>query len=294
MRRDEVDSPGSPSPLIVLSSRLLWSLPVAEAAEAAATLGFQGLEIWTEHLWREGSPSELKEQLARLPLRYFLHAPFMDLNLCSRNARVAQLPLAEQLRALELARDLEISLVVVHPGRCSSSKDSPEEYWPPLLEALGVLESKAGKLEITVAVENMEPRPKEFMVRPIDFTRLLEELPGLGLCLDLAHAAAAGDGVPDEFILELGEHIRHIHVSNVEEGRVHLPLDRGRLPITSTVARFIRGFTGAVTLEGATESGLKAAQVGLGRLQELVKGGGDGDKPGVPSGRNPPIQGGTS
>jgi len=132
-----VDSPGSPSPLIVLSSRLLWSLPVAEAAEAAATLGFQGLEIWTEHLWREGSPSELKEQLARLPLRYFLHAPFMDLNLCSRNARVAQLSLAEQLRALELARDLKIRLVVVHPGRCSSSKDSPEEYWPPLLEALG-------------------------------------------------------------------------------------------------------------------------------------------------------------
>jgi len=75
---------------------------------------------------------------------------------------------------------------------------------------------------------------------------------------------------------------------------VHLPLDRGRLPITPAIARFIRGFTGAITLEGATESGLKAAQVGLERLQELMKGGDHGDKPGVPSGRNPPIQGGTS
>ena len=217
MWRGEVDSSGSPSPLVALSSRLLWSLPVAEAAEAAAALGFQGLEIWTEHLWRDGPFHGVKERLARFPLHYFLHAPFMDLNLCSRNPRVAQLSLTEQLRALELAQELGIELVVVHPGRCSSSKDSPEEYWPLLLEALRVLESKAGKLGITVAMENMEPRPKEFMVRPNDFSRLLREVPGLKLCLDLAHAAASGDEVLDGFVAELGEHIRHVHITDVRQ-----------------------------------------------------------------------------
>jgi sugar phosphate isomerase/epimerase len=218
----------------------------------------------------------------------------MDLNLCSRNPRVAQLSLAEQLRALELAWDLGIELVVVHPGRCSSSKDSPEEYWPPLLAALGKLASEAGKRGIIVAVENMEPRPKEFMVRPIDFARLFREIPGLKLCLDLAHAAAAGDEVLDGFVAELGDQIRHVHISNVGEGRVHLPLNQGRSPITPAVARFIRGFTGAITLEGATKPGLKTALVGLSRLREQMKGGDTEDKSGALSDNNSPFQGGTS
>jgi sugar phosphate isomerase/epimerase len=285
---------GEISPLIAVSSRVLWSLPLPEAAEAAVALGFQGMEIWTEHLWRDSPFQRVKERLARFPLRYFLHGPFMDLNLCSNNPRVAQLSLAEQLRALELARELGIELIVVHPGRCSSSKDSPKKYWLPLLEALGALESKAGKLGITVAVENMEPRPKEFMVRPIDFAQLFRELPGLKMCLDLAHAAAFGDETLDGFVAELGDHIRHVHISNLEKGRIHLPLDRGRLPVTPTVVRFIRGLTGAITVEGALAPGLKTALVGLGRLQELLKGGDVGDELGSPSGNNPPFQGGTS
>ena len=283
MRRGE----GTPGPLLAVSSRLLWSLSVAEAAQVAASLGFRGLEIWTEHLWREGSPTDLKEPLAKIPLRYFLHAPFMDLNPCSRNPRVARLSLSEQLRALRLARELGIELVVLHPGRCSSSKDSPEGYWPLLLESLRRLENEAEKLGITVAVENMEPRAKEFMVRPMDFARLLREIPGLKLCLDLAHAAAAGDDVLNGFVGELAEHICHVHLSNVGEGRVHLPLDRGRLPITPAVSRFLREFAGAITLEGAAEPGFKAAQLGLARLRKLVKGGGTEDKPNPSSSENP-------
>lgn len=278
-------------PVLALSSRLLWSVPVSRAAEIATALGFQGLEIWTEHLWKDGYLKKIKEQIDRFPLRYFLHAPFMDLNLCSRNPRVAKLSLAEQLRALKLACELAIRLVVVHPGRCSSSKEPAGEYWDRLLEALGYLEDRAAKLGIVLAVENMEPRPKEFMVRPPDFSRLLEELPGLGLCLDLAHAAAAGEAVPDEFVQKLGVRIRHVHISNVGEGRVHLPLDQGRVPLTPVVSRFLHGYTGGITLEGATESGFQAARVGLSRLRKILTGGDEGreetpakNKPRTPEG----------
>ena len=60
MRKDEVNASESLVPLISLSSRLLWHSPVVEVARAAVNLGFQGLEIWTEHLWREHSIIELK------------------------------------------------------------------------------------------------------------------------------------------------------------------------------------------------------------------------------------------
>ena len=260
-------------PLLALSSRLLWSLSVSKAAEIAKDLGFQGLEIWTEHLWREGTPSGFEEQLARLSLRYFLHGPSMDLNPCSRNPRVAKLSLTEQLKALKLARELEINLVVLHPGRCSSSKDSPEEYWPALLESLRLIASRAEGLGITLAVENMEPRPKEIMVRPIDFVKLFSEIPGLGLCLDLAHAAAGGFEMVDSFLTHLGSYIRHVHISNIGNGQIHLPLDRGELPLTPAALTFLRGFRGALTLEGAWAPDLEVARLGLRRLRELLEGG---------------------
>jgi len=266
-------------PVLALSSRLLWSHPVGKAAEIASDLGFQGLELWTEHLWREGPSSPLEGELARLPLRYFLHGPFMDLNPCSRNPRVAKLSLTEQLKALELARGLGVDLVVVHPGRCSSSKDSPEEYWPALLDSLGLLARRARKLGITLAVENMEPRPKEILVRPIDLERLFGEIPDLGLCLDLAHAAVGGFGMVDEFLTRLGSRIRHVHISNVGDGKVHLPLDKGRLPLTPAALDFLRGFLGALTLEGAWEPGEEVARLGLRRLTELFGGGDSWDKP---------------
>jgi len=202
----------------------------------------------------------------------------MDLNPCSRNPRVAKLSLTEQLKALELARGLGIDLVVVHPGRCSSSKDPPEEYWPALLESLGLLARRARGFGITLAVENMEPRPKEILVRPIDLERLFGEISSLGLCLDLAHAAVGGLGMVEEFLARLGSRIRHVHISNVGDGKVHLPLDKGRLPLTPAALDFLREFRGALTLEGAWEPGEQVARLGLTKLRGLLEGGDSREK----------------
>jgi len=72
-----------------LSSRLLWSESLGSAAREAHRLGYQGLEIWSEHAWRDSPISKLRRELKRVPLQYALHGPFMDLNLCSRNPRIA-------------------------------------------------------------------------------------------------------------------------------------------------------------------------------------------------------------
>jgi len=258
-----------------LSSRLLWSESLGSAAREAHRLGYQGLEIWSEHAWRDGPISKLRRELERVPLQYALHGPFMDLNLCSRNPRIAKLSLEECVRALSLARAVGASVMVVHPGRLSSGKDDPEEYWPDLIEALAKLGRHAANYELVLAVENMEPRPRELVTTPKDAQRLLGSVgsKSVQMCLDLAHARLKGANTVSAFIRLCGPMICHIHVSNVTEGRAHLPLNRGKSPVTPRVLRFLRReFSGVVTVEGATPPGARTAEIGLAALAELLDG----------------------
>lgn len=258
-----------------LSSRLLWSESLGSAAREAHRLGYQGLEIWSEHAWRDGPTSKLRRELGRVPLQYALHGPSMDLNLCSRNARIAKLSLEECVRALSLARAVGASVMVVHPGRLSSGKDDPEEYWPDLIETLAKLGRHAANYELVLAVENMEPRPRELITTPKDAHRLVGSIgsKSVQMCLDLAHAGLKGANTVSAFIRLCGPMICHIHVSNVTERRTHLPLDQGSSPITPRALRFLRReFSGVVTVEGATPPGTRTAEVGLAELARLLDG----------------------
>ena len=258
-----------------LSSRVLWLESLAAAARKAYRLGYQGLEIWTEHAWRSGSVSQLRRELKRVPLRYALHGPFMDLNICSRNPRVAKLSFEEYVRALSLARAVGASTVVIHPGRLSSQKDDPEEYWPDLIEVVARLARQAASWGLVLAVENMEPRPRELVATPEDILRLLGSVGGgtVQMCLDLAHAGLKGANMVNAFIRLCRHIISHIHISNVAEGRAHLPLNSGKSPVTPYALRFLHDeFFGVVTVEGATPPGMPTARVGLEELAQLLDG----------------------
>ncbi len=260
-----------------VSSRLFWHQSIITAAQAAHRLGFEGFEIWTEHAWRGRSVRQLRSQLKKVPLRYYLHAPFYDLNLSSINSRVSRFSLSEVCRGIKLAAMLRVDQMAIHPGHCSSSKGSPETHWWIFLNALETLQRAARKRGIRLAIENMEARPKEILVRPSDFDRLFSQFSGndIGLCLDLAHAATAGKDTADELASRFGERIFHVHLSNVDDQRVHLPLDQGRSPVTPGIKTFLHNtFSGPLTLEGAVELGERAAQVGLATINQLLHKGG--------------------
>ncbi len=262
-------------PPLFLSSRLLWSEGLSSAARLAYQLGYQGLEIWSEHAWRDGSTSHLRHELGRVPLQYVVHAPFMDLNICSCNPRVARLSIQECIRAFSLAHAVSASVVVVHPGRSSTRKESLEEYWPHLIEALAELGRRASRYGLILAVENMEPRPQELVVAPEDAQRLLQSVnnEGVQLCLDLAHAALINVDAPAHFIQICGPLICHVHLSNIKDGQPHFPLDEGVSPLQPRIVQFLRqNFTGAITVEGATQQGKLTAETGLLRLVQLLSG----------------------
>lgn len=261
--------PGGPT--LSVSSRLLGTGTLWEAAEAAARLGYGGVELWANPIGNWFSARATARRLAAVSVRRYMHVPFHDLNACSANLRIRRVSRDEIRRSLRTASALGIRQVVMHPGRVSNTKGDTDGIWPVLVESLVDLCSYADRRGIRVAVEAMERRPKELLVGPEDMARLFSEAPSLkaGVCLDLAHAWTVDPTCADRFIQTLGERIIHVHFSHVSEGRIHLPLDRGQSPVTPSAAHFLRNFGGPITLEGAGRAWPHAAEVGIGVMRRL-------------------------
>ncbi len=267
----------SKGPTLSVSSRLLGTATLWEAAEAAARLGFDGVELWTAPLGSWFSARAVRRRLDAVPVLRYLHVPFHDLNPCSVNLRIRRVSRDEIRRSLRTASALGIRQVVMHPGRVSNTKGDTDGVWPVLVESLVDLCAYADRCGVRVAIEAMERRPKELLVRPEDVGRLFSEAPGLkaGVCLDLAHAWTVDPTCADRFIATLGERIIHAHFSHVSEERIHLPLDRGLSPATPSALRFLCSFGGPITLEGAGRAWPHAAEVGIGAMRRLFEEGGD-------------------
>jgi len=177
---------------------------------------------------------------------------------------------------LRTAAALGIRQAVMHPGRVSNTKGDTDGLWPMLVESLVELCAYADRHGVRVAIEAMERRPKELLVRPEEMARLFSDAPGLraGVCLDLAHAWTVDPGCADRFIEGLGERIVHVHFSHVGEEQIHLPLDRGLSPASPSALGFLRTFAGPITLEGAGRAWPEAAQVGVDAMRRLFEEGG--------------------
>lgn len=259
-----------------MSSRLLGNVTLWEAAEAAAHLGFAGVELWTGPLRRRLSARSIRRRLDAVPVRRYLHVPFHDLNPCSVNPRIRQASRDEIRGSLRAAAALGIRQVVLHPGRVSNTKGDADGLWPVLVESLVELCAYADRRGVRVAIEAMERRPKEVLVRPEEMVRLFSDAPGLkaGICLDLAHAWTVDPECADRFVEGLGERIIHVHYSHVSEEKIHLPLDRGLSPASPSTLGFLRTFAGPITLEGAGRAWPDAAKVGIDAMRRLFEEGG--------------------
>lgn len=264
-------------PIVSVSSRLLGDASLDEAATIAHRLGFQGVELWVDGLRRGLSLRALRTRLDTIPIHRYLHIPFYDLNPCSINPRIRRVSQDEMKGAVRIAAALDIRQVVVHPGHASTSKGDGAEAWPALVDTLGAFSTYAGRHGVRVAIEAMENRPKELLVRLEDVKRLYSEAPDLaaGVCLDLAHAWTVDKDCADRFVGELRDRIIHVHISNVRGRKIHLPLDCGDTPVTPNTIRFLRDFEGPLTLEGAGPAWPHAAEVGVTAIRHLLSEGGD-------------------
>ena len=257
VRRPAPILPSSPGELppterhcqVLLSAPLLWAHPAAEILEAARDLGYDGVEFWAYQLTRDGAdPVWLGERARELGLALTLHAMSWDLNLASQLDAIRAASLAALHQSVELAARLHARMVVMHPGHTTDPHEDAEVYWPHQVAAIREIADHAVGHGLKVGVEHMEPRQGEYVITPEDSNRLMREVarPNVGTVLDVAHIPWGED--EPAFIAHL-QHMVHVHLSDADGIRLHLPLGQGGRDL-GRVLTALRGFRGAIALEG--------------------------------------------
>lgn len=234
------------------SSMLLRGRSVESAIRAIAAAGYDGVEVWvdqaTEH---EEEPAHLRALAADAGLGVTVHASSYDLNLMAWNRGIRAESLRQTIASLEFASEMQAAVVVVHPGRTSSSRDRIDDQWSAMLSSLEPIDDAAHRLGLTVGLELMEKRPKEVVMLPDDARRIMEHgFRAIGITVDLAHAWSHYD--PVRFLRDLhADWITHVHLSDGDSTTVHLPLGEGVIDLGALHAALVdTGYSKAVTIEG--------------------------------------------
>jgi len=249
--------PGAPGELprverrcrFLLSAPLMWVHDPHEILATAHDLGYDGVELWDYHLTEAGTdPAAVGGRAGELGLALTLHALSWDLNMTSHLDAIRTASLGALHHSVALAAQLGAQTVVMHPGHVTMPYDDAEAYWPLLIAGIRELASHAAEHDLRLAVEHMEPRQGEYVVSPDDANRLLREVDrdNVGTALDVAHIPWGTDEAA--FIAGLAR-IVHVHLSDADESRLHLPLGQGARDLVRVLGA-LRDYDGAIACEG--------------------------------------------
>jgi sugar phosphate isomerase/epimerase len=230
-----------PSPRIVFSSAAFFARPLSDTFLLLARTGYTGAEVMVTKDPASQDPRRMRTLADEHGLTIdAIHAPCL---LLTRRVWGTD-PIGKVERAIQVAEEAEVPLVVVHPPY---RWQRPYRRW--LVERLPERMAGTG---VTVAVENMFPVRVGGREMTFHADQDLEELEGLpDLVLDTSHAAVAGHDLVD-VRQRFNGRVRHVHLSdNAGKGwDSHLPPGAGVLSLEPFLEDLAAsGFDGAVSLE---------------------------------------------
>lgn len=253
-----------PPPILAVSSGPLWRLELPRAFEVIKASGAEGVEVLVTQEVGTQSANELELLANRndLPI-VALHAPQL---LVTRNVFTSD-QREKVRRTAELARDLDVRTVVLHPPY----------RWHVRYRRWVVHELEDLLQEgTTITMENMYPvHVGQRRVRFHNFGAVGSLHRFSHVTLDTSHLAVSEDDPLETYRL-LADRVVHIHLSdNRGKGRdSHAPLGDGILP----VEEFVRGLNGSALQSIALEidPGPRAEDMGtiegvFGASLELVR-----------------------
>lgn len=230
------------APKLVLSTAPFFRQPLEEAFRQTRAAGFEAVEVMVTQ-----DPSTRDGQILRDLAKEFelsieaIHAPFL---LVTRRVWTTD-PVEKIARAVHVAEEAEIPLVVVHPPYRWQTR-----YRRWIERSLPELTARSG---VIVGVENMFP----VKVRGAGGVRFhaSQEFESLDryptLVLDTSHLAVAGFDLIETY-RRYRDKIVHFHVSN-NAGKgwdSHLSVDEGVLALDGLLREIAGdGFAGTVSLE---------------------------------------------
>ena len=229
------------TPPLLFSSAAFFARPLGDTFRIVAETGYTGVEVMVTKDPGSQDPALMRALAEEHGLTIgAIHAPSL---LLTRKVWGTD-PIGKIYRAIEVAEEANIPLVVMHPPYRWQ-----RAYRRWLTEQLPTLSERTG---VTVALENMFPvRMGE---RGVTFhsNQDLDELDGLpNLVLDTSHAAVADHDL-NEVRRRFGERLRHVHLSdNAGKGwDSHLPPGDGVLDLDAFLDDLTSdGYAGAVSLE---------------------------------------------
>jgi sugar phosphate isomerase/epimerase len=139
--------------------------------------------------------------------------------------------------------------VTVHPGRRTAKRPPSPADFIRFDHYIGELRKAAEKNDIKICMENMEPVVNNLLCSPEKMRVLLDNEPWLYFTLDVSHALLNNEHEPGRFIDLCHDRLRNVHISRIEQGKPHFPLDRN--PLMAVVMENLKdhGFSGSLTLE---------------------------------------------
>ncbi|PSL54938.1 sugar phosphate isomerase/epimerase [Saccharothrix carnea] len=240
-----------------LSTAAVWPQPAGAAFEAAAELGYDGVEVmvWADPVSQDVKAVERLAKRYRVPV-LAVHAPCLLIS-----QRVWSPDPAERLRrSVQAASDLGARTVVLHPPFVWQRR-----YADGFADLVASLEDASG---VAIAVENMFPvrRPlgRGRSVQVTAFRPSIDptDVGHRNYTLDLSHASAAHQDTM-ELAKRMGDGLTHVHLADGSglPKDEHLVPGRGTQPCGELLSHLTRtGFTGQVVLEVNTRRARTAAE----------------------------------
>ncbi|MFH0848533.1 MAG: sugar phosphate isomerase/epimerase family protein [archaeon] len=153
-------------------------------------------------------------------------------------------------KAIQLARELDIDLISMHPPMLRRDHEVDERrILRQYIVAASQLITQAEDAGCTISIENMD----EESFTNEDFEELFKRVPGLGFTLDIGHANIGKlTNSSVSYLVQFGERLRHVHVSDNlgGYGDLHLPVGAGIIQFDK-IFNVIRGmqYDRTMTLE---------------------------------------------
>jgi sugar phosphate isomerase/epimerase len=217
-----------------------WIVPIFEE--------FDHWEIFSEAfhsvLYHAG---EMEDILPSYDMSYSIHSPICDVNIAAVSDCMREASLNEIIRTAELAADLDIRTVTVHPGLHSLAVAGMEGHVVEIAkESMRLLDRAAEEYGVAMAIENMPSRPY-FLGRTAAHLSELLDGTGLPVCFDIGHASTTGE--IDAMIDAFSGRIANVHIhDNRGDDDSHLTIGDGTIDFAHVLKR-LSGYRGNFIIE---------------------------------------------
>jgi sugar phosphate isomerase/epimerase len=253
---------------LAFSTNAYLRFPFAAAAERIAALGYQGLELMADvpHAWPAGllpaSKEAIRQAMAATGLAFsnvnafMMNAiadprqPYWYPSFIEPDRHYRQVRIDHTRRALDLCAELGAPHITTEPGGPLAEGQSRQQAIDLFVEVLKPLAEHAHQLGVLLLIE---PEPGLLLETTGQYLEIAQRLdaPSIGLNFDIGHAFCVSEDIPAA-IRRLAPQIRHFHVEDISDGRVHHHLVPGTGAIDfAEVFRAIHaiGYDGWVTVE---------------------------------------------